>query len=108
LVYDKSLISKTSMKRLKVMRETNDGFLIAETDLKIRGGGEVLGTKQSGLPEFKIASLSAHYDLLKTSNSHAKLILNADPDLSSERGKNIRELLKIFNYKNKLRLKSFG
>ncbi len=65
LLYDKNLISKTSFRRLAIMRDSNDGFKIAEEDLKIRGGGEVLGTKQSGMPEFKFASINMHFELLK-------------------------------------------
>ena len=108
LLYDKGLISKTSLNRLSVMRDSNDGFKIAEEDLKIRGGGEVLGTKQSGLPEFKIASLSAHYDLLKTANQDAKYLLEANNEESKKRLKNAEILLKIFGYEYKFKFKNLG
>jgi len=95
-------ISATSLERLKVMHDTNDGFVIAEKDLQIRGGGEVMGVRQSGIPNFKIANLKEHYDLLKTSSADAKLLLNNDPDLVSKRGMAVRFLLKIFDYEEKL------
>lgn len=108
LIYDKHKASKTSLKRLAILRETNDGFKIAEKDLEIRGSGEILGTKQSGLPQFKIASLEAHKDLLIKAHKDAKIIINNDPELVKERGKKIRILLEIFNYKEKLKLKNYG
>ncbi len=109
LIYDKNdeleqNLSQNSYDRLKIMKETNDGFRIAEQDLKIRGGGEILGTKQSGLPEWKIANLKDHLDLLKISYQDAQLILNKDPNLDSTRGMAIKILLKIFNYDKKLQL----
>ncbi len=78
------------------MRETQDGFKIAEQDLTLRGAGEVLGTKQSGLPEFRIADLAAHTDLLKMASNDAKYTMNIDPELKSERGKALRVLLYLF------------
>ena len=69
------------------MRESNDGFYLSEEDLKIRCGGDVLGTKQSGLPEFKVADLYTHMDLLRDANKDAAYIMETDPKLQSERGK---------------------
>ena len=83
-------------KRLKIMRETQDGFIISEEDLRLRGAGEVLGTRQSGLPEFRLADLVNHTELLSTACDDAKLILKQDPELESERGKNLRILLYLF------------
>jgi ATP-dependent DNA helicase RecG len=98
LLYSYTL-SASGRKRLEIMRQTNDGFLIAEEDLKLRGGGEVLGTKQSGLPRFRIASFSAHPDLygelLAAANKDAQQICQADPDLLSPRGKALRLLLAL-------------
>jgi ATP-dependent DNA helicase RecG len=82
--------------RLKIMRETDDGFRIAEEDLKLRGAGELLGTRQSGLPEFRMADLSVHGDLLAAARDDAALILNRDQDLTSERGQALRTLLYLF------------
>lgn len=82
--------------RLRIMRETEDGFLIAEEDLKLRGAGEVLGTRQSGLPDFKVADLAEHGGLIPMARDDAKLILERDPDLMSERGQALRTLLYLF------------
>ncbi|NQU61734.1 MAG: ATP-dependent DNA helicase RecG [Rhodospirillales bacterium] len=82
--------------RLKIMRETDDGFRIAEEDLKLRGAGELLGTRQSGLPEFRMADLAVHDELLATARDDAALILDRDPELESERGQSLRTLLYLF------------
>ena len=64
--------------------------------MKLRGAGEVLGTRQSGLPKFKVASLEDHTSLIAMARDDARLILEKDPDLSKERGKNLRVLLYLF------------
>ncbi len=88
--------SQTAISRLQIMKETEDGFLIAEEDLKLRGGGEILGTKQSGFANFRLADMSIHQGLLLTACQEAKMILSQDPDLNSERGKALRILLYLF------------
>lgn len=95
LLYGEPL-SATARARLKVMRETDDGFVIAEEDLRLRGAGEVLGTRQSGLPQFRMADLAAHADLIAVARDDARLILDRDPDLESERGKALKTLLYLF------------
>ena len=75
------------------MRKTNDGFLIAEEDLRIRGAGEMLGTKQSGLPTYKVANLNCDYDLLNKASQDARLFLEKDSAMTSERGKAVQILL---------------
>ncbi len=87
---------RKARQRLKIMRETEDGFLIAEKDLDLRGAGEFLGVRQSGMPEFRVASIEAHGDLLQMARGDARLILEKDPKLKSERGKNLRTLLYLF------------
>ena len=82
--------------RLAIMRETEDGFRIAEEDLKLRGSGELLGTRQSGLPRFRIADPAVHGDLLDIAQRDARTILARDPDLVSERGAALRILLHLF------------
>lgn len=89
-------LSETARARLNIMRETEDGFRIAEEDLKLRGAGDLLGTKQSGLPAFKLADLSAHGELLAAARDDAAVLLNRDPELSSERGAAARVLLYLF------------
>ncbi|MGL4488927.1 MAG: ATP-dependent DNA helicase RecG [Rhizobiaceae bacterium] len=89
-------LGEMSHKRIAIMRETEDGFRIAEEDLKLRGEGEILGTRQSGTPGFRIASLSEHTDLLEAARDDSRLILNTDPELMTERGKALRILLYLF------------
>jgi ATP-dependent DNA helicase RecG len=85
-------------QRLQIMRESNDGFYLSEEDLRLRGGGDMLGTKQSGLPEFKVADLYHHMDLLKDAHNDTKHIMQTDPFLISERGKALKTLLYLFGY----------
>ncbi|MBL4803206.1 MAG: ATP-dependent DNA helicase RecG [Emcibacter sp.] len=82
--------------RLKIMRETEDGFVIAEEDLRLRGAGELLGTRQSGMPDFKVASLEEHGNLIAMARDDARLILEKDPDLKTARGQSLRILLYLF------------
>ncbi len=89
-------LSETATARLKVMRESENGFVIAEEDLRLRGAGELLGVRQSGLPVFKMADLSVHYQLLATAAQDAKMILTLDPELVSKRGLALRNLLYLF------------
>ncbi len=89
-------LSETSRARLNIMKETEDGFKIAEEDLDIRGGGEILGTKQSGFNTFKLADLSVHKGLLLTASKEARLIIQQDPDLTSTKGYALRNLLYLF------------
>ena len=77
------------------MIETNDGFKIAEEDLNIRGPGEILGKKQSGLPSFNVADLSHDSDLLEEARYYADEIINTDPKLKNENNKNLKDLLYI-------------
>ncbi len=89
-------LSETAQQRLKVIRDTDDGFVIAEEDLRLRGAGELLGTRQSGLPAFRVADLEAHGDLLRLAREDASAVLRDDPELKSERGKALRVLLYLF------------
>jgi len=89
-------LGETAKARLNILRETDDGFRIAEEDLRLRGAGELLGTRQSGMPEFHLADLAAHGDLLAAARDDARLILERDPDLSTTRGGALRTLLYLF------------
>lgn len=101
-------LSETSHARLNIMRETEDGFLIAEEDLKLRGGGELLGTRQSGFSEFKIADMSVHQGLLLTANKDAKMILEMDTNLKTPRGEALRTLLYLFERDDAIRTYKAG
>jgi ATP-dependent DNA helicase RecG len=107
LLYQEPL-GETAKARLGIMRETEDGFRIAEEDLKLRGAGEMLGTQQSGLPLFRIADLSVHGDLLVTARDDAGLILARDPKLNSPRGQALRNLLYLFERDEAIKLLSSG
>jgi ATP-dependent DNA helicase RecG len=91
-----SPLTETAQARLKILRETNDGFVIAEEDLRLRGAGELLGTRQSGLPEFRLADLAVHGELLAAARDDAAIVLSRDPDLKTERGQTLRTLLYLF------------
>ena len=95
LIYAEPL-SAVARSRLQTVKQTENGFEIAEEDLKLRGGGEVLGTRQSGFQTFKLADLGQHHDLLLTAHKDALMILNQDPHLQSPRGQNLRTLLYLF------------
>jgi len=89
-------LGEAARARLKIIRETDDGFRIAEEDLRLRGAGEWLGTRQSGLPDFRLADLARHGDLLQIARDDSKLVLERDPDLQSPRGQALRVLLYLF------------
>jgi ATP-dependent DNA helicase RecG len=95
LVYHGHL-GETAKARLATMRETDDGFVIAEKDLELRGPGEMLGKRQSGEEEFRLANLSAHRELLAAAHDDARLVLAHDPGLESPRGQALRVLLYLF------------
>lgn len=87
---------EAARSRLRVMSETEDGFLIAEKDLELRGAGEILGVRQSGMPDFRLADPARDRDLMQTAHADARLILERDPGLDSPRGRNLRLLLYLF------------
>jgi ATP-dependent DNA helicase RecG len=101
-------LGQTAERRLKTMRDTNDGFRIAEMDLKIRGAGDVLGVAQSGLPRFHIADLESQADLMKTAQDDARMLLHQDPNLASVRGKAARVLLYLMEQEKAIRYISVG
>jgi ATP-dependent DNA helicase RecG len=107
LMYQNPL-SEGGRKRLEVLRETEDGFVIAETDLQMRGAGDLIGTAQSGLPVFRIADLERQADLMAVAQSDARALLVADPDLSSDRGRAARVLLWLMRQDRAIRLISVG
>ena len=98
LLYDPPL-SEAAQRRLDILRRTDDGFLIAEKDLELRGGGDPLGLKQSGFPAYRLADPIAHRDLILTAADDARLLLHRDPELTSERGRAARVLAELFDWK---------
>ncbi|HEX5780122.1 MAG TPA: ATP-dependent DNA helicase RecG [Xanthobacteraceae bacterium] len=108
LLLYKAPLGETARRRLAKMRETDDGFEIAEEDLALRGEGEVLGTRQSGLPGFKIARPELHRDLIETARKDAAIIAARDPGLATARGKALRLLLHLFDRDEAVRLIEAG
>ena len=101
-------LSDVARQRLNTVKQTEDGFVIAEEDLKLRGGGEILGTRQSGFNNFKLADLSIHSDLLQTAYKDAALILSSDANLQTPRGQNLRTLLYLFEQNEAIRTYNAG
>ena len=101
-------LGETARARIATLRETDDGFRIAEEDLRLRGAGEVLGTKQSGLPAFRVADLAVHGELLAAARDDARLILDRDPELKGDRGEALRVLLYLFERDAAVRLLRSG
>src|SRR5271170_2789075 len=96
LLLYKAPLGPTAKARLAILRETDDGFRIAEEDLKLRGEGDVLGTRQSGMPGFHIARIEFHGKLLTAARDDAALILSRDPKLKTPRGQALINLLYLF------------
>ncbi len=104
----KGPLGETARRRLDIMRETEDGFRIAEEDLTLRGEGDLLGTKQSGMPGFRLARLEHHAPLMETARSDARLIIETDPQLATARGAALRDLLYLFGRNEAIRLIKAG
>ena len=101
-------LGESARARLQIMRETEDGFRIAEEDMRIRGAGDVLGTAQSGLPRFRVADLARDAGLMETARDDARLALHTDPDLAGPRGKALRTLLYLMERDVSVRLLKSG
>ncbi|HML13041.1 MAG TPA: ATP-dependent DNA helicase RecG, partial [Xanthobacteraceae bacterium] len=108
LLLYKAPLGETAKARLAIMRETEDGFRIAEEDLRLRGEGDLLGTRQSGVPGFRVARIEVHADLLEPARQDAALILARDPELATERGAALRHLLYLFERDEAIRLLRAG
>ena len=107
LVY-KPPLGSTAKARLAILRETDDGFRIAEEDLRLRGQGDVLGVRQSGMPGFAIARIEVHAPLLPAARNDAALVLSRDPKLQSPRGAALRQLLYLFARDEAIRMVGAG
>jgi ATP-dependent DNA helicase RecG len=101
-------LSQGAQRRLEILRESEDGFRIAQEDLEIRGAGDVIGTAQSGLPRFQIADLERQSALMALAHKDARLLLTMDPDLTSPRGRAARLLLWLMEKDKAIRLISVG
>ena len=101
-------LKESGRKRLEVLRGTEDGFVIAETDLQMRGAGDMIGTAQSGLPRFQIADLERQAGLMAVAQSDARALLATDPQLESSRGQAARVLLWLMRQDQSIRLISVG
>ena len=108
LLLYKGPLGEAAGARLTTLRQTEDGFRIAEEDLRLRGEGEILGLRQAGLPGFRLADIVAHARLLATARDDAELILRRDPDLTSERGQALRVLLYLFERDEAVKLLRAG
>jgi ATP-dependent DNA helicase RecG len=104
LLLYKAPLGETAKARLAVLRDSEDGFRIAEEDLRLRGEGDVLGTRQSGLPGFQIARPEVHGKYLGAARDDAGLMLNRDPTLSTPRGEALRHLLYLFGKDEAIKL----
>jgi ATP-dependent DNA helicase RecG len=98
LLYDLPL-GKTAQARIDILRKTDDGFLIAEKDLELRGGGDPLGLKQSGFPAYRLADPVAHRDLISVAADDARLVMARDPEFKSPRGQAVQALMALFDWK---------
>ncbi len=108
LLLYKAPLGPTAKARLAILRDTDDGFRIAEEDLKLRGEGDVLGTRQSGMPGFRIARIDVHGKLLAAARDDATLMLSRDPTLKTPRGEALRDLLYLFARDEAIRLLGAG
>ncbi|MDZ7824045.1 MAG: helicase-related protein, partial [Ahrensia sp.] len=104
----KEPLGEIARARLDIMRQTEDGFRIAEEDLRLRGEGEILGTRQSGTVDFRLARMEAHSHLLEIARSEARYIIETDPKLEGPRGAALRTLLYLFERDAAIRLLGAG
>ncbi|MDZ7627455.1 MAG: ATP-dependent DNA helicase RecG [Parvularculaceae bacterium] len=104
----KGPLGETAAARLKILRETEDGFLIAEEDLRLRGAGDLLGSAQSGLPRLHFADYAVHGEMLLAARDDAAMIVERDPKLETPRGEALRTLLYLFRRDDAIRLLRAG
>ena len=101
-------LGETARARLEIMRSSDDGFVIAEEDWRLRGSGDPLGLKQSGLPDYRIADLAAHADLLELASDAAQYETAREEVFAGERGEALRTLLYLFERDEGVRLMRSG
>ncbi|SDI57224.1 ATP-dependent DNA helicase RecG [Aliiruegeria lutimaris] len=108
LLMYKGPLTEGGRRRLEILRETEDGFRIAEEDLAIRGAGDLIGTAQSGLPKFRVADIERQAGLMQVAQQDARRLLQDDPDLTGPRGQAVRTLLWLMEQDKAIRLISVG
>ncbi len=108
LLLYKEPLNIASKKRLSILRETEDGFKIAEVDLNLRGSGDVIGTAQSGLPRFRMSNVEMIEMLMETAHQQARYLLAKDPKLETPQGRATRNLLWLMEQDKSIRLISVG
>jgi ATP-dependent DNA helicase RecG len=108
LLLYKAPLGETATARLKILRETEDGFRIAEEDLRLRGAGDLLGAAQSGFPRLLFADYAAHAELLLAAKDDATMIVERDPELKSARGEALKVLLYLFSRDDAIKLLRAG
>jgi len=108
LLLYKAPLGEIAKARIAIMRDSEDGFRIAEEDLRLRGEGDILGTKQSGLPGFRLADLSVHTQLLALARAEARHIVDINPRLEGAGGEALRVLLNLFERREAVRLLDAG
>ena len=101
-------LNETGARRLTTLRDTEDGFRIAQVDLEMRGAGDVIGTAQSGLPRFRIADLEHQSGLMAVARNDARALLERDPGLDSPRGVAMRHLMWLMQQDQAIRLVQVG
>jgi ATP-dependent DNA helicase RecG len=108
LLLHEDWVSEAARRRLTLLRDTEDGFVIADEDFRLRGGGDALGTRQAGLPGYKLADPDAHEHLLHMAHRDAAVLLSRDPGLETKRGLAVRVLLKLFERNAAMRTLAAG
>jgi ATP-dependent DNA helicase RecG len=108
LLLHEDWVSESARRRLTLLRDTEDGFVIADEDFRLRGSGDALGTRQAGLPGYKLADPDAHEPLLHMAHRDAAVLLSRDPRLDTPRGRAVRVLLRLFERNAAMRTVAAG